>query len=174
MYATQINLNCYKENLNKPLAKYLLQEVDDYQVYTKSLSIFDVNIVKCNELYYNHKQEEIPNYVRWGALIYCDDFSKIPDIVKGIMTDEERDRIMDKMDKLTHDDVFMTELEAKEWDKWEENSKIDYAMEQGIEKGIEQKELEIIKSMLKNNLDLETIARVTNKTIEEIKEIVKE
>ena len=58
-----------------------------------------------------------------GALIYCDDFSKIPDIVKGIMTDEERDRIMDKINKLTSDDVFMTELEAREWDEWEANSK---------------------------------------------------
>ena len=53
MYAMQINLNCNKENLNKPLAKYLLQEVDDYQVYTKSLSIFDVNVVKCNELFFS-------------------------------------------------------------------------------------------------------------------------
>ena len=53
MYAMQINLNCYKENLNKPLAKYLLQEVDDYQVYTKSLAIFDVNVVKCNELFFS-------------------------------------------------------------------------------------------------------------------------
>ena len=53
MYAMQINLNCNKENLNKPLAKYLLQEVDDYQVYTKSLAIFDVNVVKCNELFFS-------------------------------------------------------------------------------------------------------------------------
>ena len=53
LFATQINLNCYKENSNKPLAKYLLQEVDDYQIYTKSLSIFDVNVVKCNELFFS-------------------------------------------------------------------------------------------------------------------------
>ena len=53
MYAMQINLNCNKENLDKPLAKYLLQEVDDYQVYTKSLAIFDVNVVKCNELFFS-------------------------------------------------------------------------------------------------------------------------
>ena len=53
MYAKQVNLNCYEENLDKPLAKYLLQEVDDYQVYTKSLAIFDVNVVKCNELFFS-------------------------------------------------------------------------------------------------------------------------
>ena len=174
LFATQINLNCYKENSNKPLAKYLLQEVDDYQIYTKSLSIFDVNVVKCNELYYNHMQEEIPNYVRWGALIYCDDFSKIPNIVKGIMTDEERNRIMDKMNKLTSDDIFMSELEAREWDEWEENSKMDYAEKKGMAKGIEQKTIEIIKNMLENNTDLEFISKVTNKTIEEIERISKE
>ena len=172
MYAKQINLNCYEENLDKPLAKYLLQEVDDYQVYTKSLSIFDVNVVKCNDLYYNHNQEEIPNYIRWGALIYCDDFSKIPDIVKGIMTDEEREHIMDKMDKLTHDDVFMTELEAREWDKWEENSKMDYAKNLGIAEGKQETTKELILSMLDNNLSLDMISKVTNKSIDEIKKII--
>ena len=44
---------------------------------------------------------------------------------------------MDKINKLTSDDVFMTELEAREWDEWEANSKIDYAEKQGIEQGIE-------------------------------------
>ena len=177
MYAKQVNLNCYEENLDKPLAKYLLQEVDDYQVYTKSLSIFDVNVVKCNDLYYNHNQVEIPNYIRWGALIYCTDFSKIPDIVKCIMTNEERERIMDKMDKLTHDDVFMTELEVREWDKWEENSKMDYAKNLGIAEGKaegkEETTKELILSMLDNNATLEFVSKVTNKTIDEINEILK-
>ena len=57
MFAMQLNLNCYKENSNKPLAKYLLQEVDDYRVYTKSLAIFDVNVVKCNELFFSIKKK---------------------------------------------------------------------------------------------------------------------
>ena len=84
------------------------------------------------------------------------------------MTDEERDRIMDKINKLTSDDVFMTELEAREWDKWEENSKIDYAEK----KGIEQNTIDMIKSMAENNATLEFISKVTNKSIEEIKEII--
>lgn len=36
---------------------------------------------------------------------------------------EERDKIMDKINKLTHDDLFFTELEAKEWTEWEMKSR---------------------------------------------------
>ena len=71
---------------------------------------------------------------------------------------------MDKIDKLTHDDLFMTELEAKEWDKWEENSKMDYAQKQGIE----QEKIATIKNMIKKNISLNDIADITGKTITEI------
>ena len=38
---------------------------------------------------------------------------------------------------------------------------------------IEQNKIETIQKMLKNNVDYETISRITEKTIEEIKEIEK-
>ena len=44
---------------------------------------------------------------------------------------------------------------------------------EGIIQGIQQKATEMIKSMLKNDIDVEKIAKVSNKSIEEIKEIEK-
>ena len=46
---------------------------------------------------------------------------------------------------------------------------IEIGFEQGIEKGIEQ----TIRSMMKQNIDLETISKVTNKSLDELKEIEK-
>lgn len=43
---------------------------------------------------------------------------------------------MDKIDKLTKDDLFMSELEAREWDKWEEKSMLTYAKKLGKEEGL--------------------------------------
>lgn len=178
---TQVNLNCYKENTDKALAKYQFQEIDSHEFYTKNITIFAINIVKCHQLYYNlDKKSNIPNYIRWGALIYNRDFSKIPDIVKNIMTNEERNIIMDKINRLTRDDLFYSELEAIEEAKKIENSKlndaenkgIEQGIEQGFEKGINEEKITTIKNMLKNNLDIEIISKVTGKTISEIKEFI--
>ena len=46
-------------------------------------------------------------------------------------------------------------------------------MVQGIEKGIEQNKVDIIKSMLENKINYELISKVTGKSTEEIKEIEK-
>ena len=45
--------------------------------------------------------------------------------------------------------------------------------EEGIIQGIQQKATEMIKSMLKNDIDIAKIAKVSDKSIEEIKEIEK-
>ena len=48
------------------------------------------------------------------------------------------------------------------------------ALERGIEKGIEQKTIDVIMQLLKNNANLSLISDVTGKSIEEIKKIAKE
>ena len=182
----QINLNAYKEEFLKPLSKYYIQEDGTHKFYVKNLMIYDLNVVKCHQVYYNQSDKDnIPNYIKWGALIYCDNFEKIPDIVKGIMTDEERNRIMGKLDKLTREDLFYTEEEALEWAEWERRSIEAYAMKKGlaegieegreigIEQGIEQNTEDMILSMIKNNIDIQTISKITNKSIEEINNIIK-
>jgi len=76
---------------------------------------------------------------------------------------------MDKLEKLTNDDLFMTELEAQKWDEWERKS----IYNDGMIEGSEQSTINIIKSMLKKKISYEDISDITNKTKEEIKEIEK-
>ena len=177
MLATQVNLNCYKKNYDEALEQYQLREVNSHKLYTKNINIFNLNVVKCLELYYNlDNLDGVPKYIRWGTLIYNRDIEKIPDIVDGIMTIEERKRLMDNIDKLTKDDLFMSELEAREWDKWERNSMMTYAKNLGIAEGKaegkEETTKELILSMLDNNATLEFISKVTNKTPDEINKII--
>ena len=167
----QINLDCYEKNKSKILEEYLLQEVTSHKVYTNSLSIFNLNVVKCNDIYYNcDNKEDIPDYIRWGALIYTRNFKKSPSIVKNILTKEEVEKIMDKIEKLQDDSLFMSKLEAMEWQEWEDKS----IQTEIRNEGREQEKKEIILSMAKNNLPIETISKITNKTIKEINEIIKE
>ena len=82
---------------------------------------------------------------------------------------------MDKLNKLQNDKQIMTELEALEWEEWERNTiysdGIKKGIEQGIEQGIKEKTIEIIKSMLKKELDINLISEITNESIEEINKI---
>ena len=179
----QININCYNDNYSKALSKYHLLEDDTHKLYVKNIAIYDLNIVKCHELYYNlrEKEEDIPNYIRWGAFIYNNSFNEIPNIVSNIITDKERNKIMSKLSKLTHDDLFYTKEEALEWAEWEWRSIRTEArneglaegrsegIEQGIEQGIKQNTENTIKNMLKKKFSLEDIADITGKSIDEIK-----
>ena len=61
----QLNLNCYEKNTDNALSQYQLQEVNTHKLYCKNISIFDLNVEKCNELYYNlDNKGDIPNYAR--------------------------------------------------------------------------------------------------------------
>lgn len=183
----QININCFDNQNGKALSRYHIKEDYDDDIYSNNLVLYTLNVVNCKELYYNYDNKKIPKYIRWGALIYCDDISKIPIITKEIMTYEERNIIMDKLNKLQNDKEIMTELEALEWEEWERNTiysdgikkgieegikqGIKQGIEQGIEQGTKEKTIEIIKSMLKKELDINLISEITNESIEEINKI---
>ena len=86
---------------------------------------------------------------------------------------------MDKLNKLQNDKQIMTELEALEWEEWERNTIYSDGIKKGIEQEIKQgneqetkeKTIEIIKSMLKKELDINLISEITNESIEEINKI---
>lgn len=84
---------------------------------------------------------------------------------------------MDKLNKLTSEDLFYSEEVALEWEEWERRS-IETEIrkksaEEGLKQGIEQNTKDMIISMKKNNVTLDLISKITNKSIEEIKEILK-
>lgn len=168
----QLNLNCYEKNKAKEvLEEYKLQSIKTNEVYSDNISILSLDIVKCYDIYYNNdNKEELPNYIKWGTFIYNRDYNDIPNIIKGIISERQVMHIMDKIDKLTNDSLFMNELEEEEWAVWEENSKLAYAKE----KGIEQNTKEMILSMIENSATLDFISKVTKKSIEEIEKIIKE
>ena len=172
----QLNLNCYEKNKAKDvLEEYKLQNIKTHEIYSENISILSLDIVKCHDIYYNDdNKEKLPEFIKWGTFIYNRNYDMIPSILNGLISERQVKKIMDKIDKLTNDSLFMSELEKEEWAVWEENSKLAYAKDEGISQGIEQNTKEMILSMIKNKIDIETISKITNKTIEEINQIIKE
>ena len=172
----QLNLNCYEKNKAKDvLEEHKLQNIKTHEIYSENISILSLDIVKCHDIYYNDdNKEKLPDFIKWGTFIYNRNYDMIPSILNGLISERQVKKIMDKIDKLTNDSLFMSELEKEEWAVWEENSKLAYAKDEGISQGIEQNTKEMILSMIKNKIDIETISKITNKTIEEINQIIKE
>ena len=78
------------------------------------------------------------------------------------------------LDKLTKDDLFLSKEDAMQWDEWEKNTIYNDGVKEGIEQGIVQNTTEMILSMLKNDIDIGTISKITNKSIKEIETIKKQ
>jgi hypothetical protein len=65
------------------------------------------------------------------------------------------------------------EWEKDKWDAIVEQTGQERAFNNGIQQGIDKNTTSMIKSMLENNADYEFISKVSNKSIDEIKEIEK-
>ena len=80
---------------------------------------------------------------------------------------EEKESLIKTIEEVNNDKEIITE-----WMR-EENARLKHAgeMRYAKDEGIEEKEIELIKNMLKENTEYNYISKITGKTIEEIKEI---
>lgn len=116
--------------------EYYISAKEKNHIYTNNFTIYSLNIYKCSKLYYNYDNKNTtPNYIKLGAFIYYDDFDKIPEVKKRILTDKERKIIIDKLDKLQNNSYIMSELEALKWTDWEMSSIYNTGKNKGTEEG---------------------------------------
>lgn len=163
----QININAFHENNAKALSRNYLSDIDDYNVYTDSIAIYNLSIDKCHELFYNYDNLNIPKYILWGELLYQSDCSKIEELSRLLLSKEESEKLMRKISELSSEEIFMSNEERLEWEEWEKNTIYD----DGVKEGIEQEKISNIKKMLENNIDIEIISKITGLSVEEIKNI---
>ena len=106
---------------------------------------------------------------------------ELNDIASKFLSDETREKLVKDVIRLSNDELIFDEYEQMMGDKlieYEEEQSLleegyDSGFQDGINTGIEQNKLEMIERMLKNKVDYETISQITEKTIEQIKEIEK-
>ena len=165
----QININNFTI-FNKPILDYKLINDNYYYVYLDSLKIYDLDIVKCNILYYNDRIRK-RRYLKWGALFSCTNIKEMIPILDELLTKKESTIVMEKINKITKEDYIMSEAEALRLDNMFRRSIRKEGIEEGKNIGIEENKQEIIKNMLKNEFDLKTISNITSKSINEIKKI---
>lgn len=192
----QLNFNTFSNSNNKVLERgYYTNE--EGNVLNDLLNIWNIDIVKCYKTLYNNveREEKLPKVVKWGAVLYSniDKIEGTLDRIGDLLTMEEKERLVKRVNEVKKNKKIIQEWMVIENNRLREedilNTAKEDALKDGIEQGIEQgieigivqgtcrgaeiKEIELIKNMLNKNIDYCTIAEVTSKTIEEIKEIEK-
>lgn len=98
---------------------------------------------------------------------------ELNEIASKFLSDEIREKLVKDVIRLSNDELIFDEYEQMMGDKLIEYEEHQSLLEEGYQDGLEQKELEMIERMLKSKYSYEDISKITEKTIEEIKEIEK-
>ena len=190
----QINFDNGNSNELGDLSKASIINRNDYLV-VKNFHLIYLDIAKCYQKFYNlikeGKVSEIDDYIRIGAFFYNDDVNELDTILGDMLDIELKKRVIGKVREMytMNDDYTLTKEASDQYGRFlyygwkeeftEEGKKIGRKLgrKEGIKEGklagIKENAMKMIKSMLKNDIDVEKIAKVSDKSIEEIKEIEK-
>ena len=175
----QINLT-YKENNDNLKMKsiYKLLEVSDYEEYIDNLTIYEFNLSKIKEAWYNGDRSH--NIM---ALLDADD-CELDTMSEG---DEIMDRFKDEVKNINRglgdvqfmdpdkdaEMIFNTILDSeKEIAQKEGREKgLKEGREEGREEGIKHTQINNAIKMKKLNIDINTISEITNLSIDEIEKL---
>ena len=171
-----LNLNNFYNDTNEPIENYAFCNIKTNKVVSLIYSICDISLVKCRELLYDINVINLPNAVRWGAILLEENIDKISQILgDDILTMEEKENLLKTIEEVNNDKIVIQEWIMEENARLKYEGQMTYAREEGREQGKKEgseiKELELIKNMLNKGTDYEYISEITGKSVEEIKEI---
>lgn len=142
------------------------------------IKIWNLDIEKCYKKLYNNteKIKYATKMERWGAILYCSisDIELVSQLLgDDLLTMEEKEKFIVKIKDANSSDRIIQDWMVEENNRLRLEGQLAYAKDEGIEQGIEENKIDVIRSMLKKNIDYNTISEITNKSVEEIKEIEK-
>ena len=168
----QLNLNIspFEENLEDIIVPYglLTQKVypSNKRIFLKSLELY-------SKLYYNEgvKTKEII----WYTMLIAQTFSELYELSRQILDEKEVNRLMEAMIKMNNDEFILHEWQKDKMDALVKQNEMEGAkqegFEQGVKQGINERNIQIAKNMLKENMDIKTISRLTNLTETDIQKL---
>ena len=172
----QVNFNKFKNPNNKSINKYYLLDANDSKNFlSKSICIINIDIEECYNLVYNNTcKEEISELEKLAAILYCDYLEDISSILESVRLDNmEKEKFINDINNVSKDKNNQEAIKLEDNIEYRFELTEEEALNKGIKQGIAQNTINTIKNLLKKNYDIKEIASITNKSIEEIKEIEK-
>lgn len=160
----QINFS-YGLKKDKLFSRYYIQD-EDGNKYVSNFLIIELNMDKYMEFWYNKDEKEINEYIEYIMLDLGEkdlrNISKGNGVVK---------KYMEELVKVNEDADFLNFISVEKDNMMIENSIRDEGIRKGLEQGTEQSKNEIAKNMLKENMDISLISKLTGLSNEQINEL---
>ena len=179
----QVNFNNFS-NPDNELVKnfYLLDVAKPKDFLTKNICILNIDIASCfNKFYNKDKLEEMSILEKFGAMLKTDYLEDISNVLRSMrnMSKKEKDNFLNQVKDMSKDKDILDAVKLEDNIEYRFDLVREDALErgisqgilQGITQGVEQNKLDIIKQMLKKNIDIPTISSITGKSIEEIEKM---
>ena len=133
--------------------------------FIKNFIVYDINMEKVKDIWYSKSKKEIENN---KYLIMLDlDLEELNELSK-ISKDRRVNKYMDEVKRVNEDPEFREFISAEEDNRKIENSIKKELREDGIKEGQKERNVEIAKNMLKDNIPIITISKYTGLTKKEI------
>ena len=164
----QVNLNFYNSKYEKSI--YTLYDKINKIELTDYIKIYNVGIDKYIKNYYNNDKK----FTKGEEALIMLDLGK-----QGLEELSEKSEIVnnfkEEVIKANNDQFVVDWISKEEEQKQYEEVMYEKGLNQGLSEGklegIEQNKIENAKKMLDLNMDLETISKITNLTIEQINDL---
>ena len=169
-YQLNINANPSDNKYGEDIYYYRSERTGES--LTDEVITFIKNIEFYHNLYYT-EHRDLNEDKLWLVLLASKNFEEAYHISSILMTKKEREKFMDDLERINLDYYTLTKRERESLDKIQEIDTIANAEKRGIEIGIKQEKIEMIKNMIKDNMNLETISKYTGLSKEEIINLTK-
>ena len=164
----QININ-YGQQDEKYIREYRLRD-ESGKEYVKNFIIYEINMEKYMKLWYNKNEKELEK----SKYIVMLNLEK-EELEKLSKKDKVVIKYMKELERVNENPKFREYMSAEEDNKKIENSLKREWMEEGLKEGIKEgsykRNIEIAKTMLNDNMDIEIISKYTNLSKEELEKI---
>ena len=160
----QINFS-YGLKKDKLFSKYYIQD-EDGNKYVSNFLIIELNMDKYMEFWYNKDEKEINEYIEYIMLDLGEKDLKNVSKGNGVVK-----KYMEELVKVNEDADFLNFISVEKDNMMIENSIRDEGIRKGLEQGTEQSKNEIAKNMLKENMDISLISKLTGLSNEQINEL---
>ena len=156
-FVDHVNMNIGPDIVNE--FRLVHSKYPEIRIADDKLNINYIRIDKVRELEYNENE-----LMKWLRFIAARSYEEREAIAEG---DEMFMEFNEWIDNYVNDDV--TKEALAKWNKEiEENKNVKIAHEQGIQQGIEQRNVEIAKNMLKKGYPIDEIIEISGLSIEVI------
>ena len=145
------------------------------QVLSEDIEIHFVEIPKLVKQWREEKINPWENaFVRWMLLLPAHEDEHLTRTLEEIAMNQDPilQKAMNKWENMSHDSSFRRAYEAREKLLLDEQAKLAHAEQKGMEKGMEQGKMQLIRGMHKNGMPLEDIAKFTGLKVADIQQLL--